>query len=466
MPLLRERNRGTHRLRAILVFSDLTGIALSFVLAFLVRFKLTGFPYAANLGLAHWWMLTGAGLAAVVIFGLHRLYDEEVYSRRLNQLPKIGRALLILFGMLFVLSFFLKSEVFFERRSIPLLSFTFTFLLVSSFRLILFHRIYRSMLGKGVGVTNVAIVGERQGAEELAQKILGFDTTRYRLVCILTQPSQLADLLRNRKVDEIFLTSFPLKETIDMASQCRDMRVGVNVVSDVFGVFTGKVDTELIDGLPLIRLNSSSNGSFPKILKRITDFTISLLTLLLLSPLLLLISMGIKLTSKGPVFFRQTRVGERGRQFTFYKFRSMFDNADSTTHRRWVKSFISNRGRDANGVQKMTRDERVTKFGYFLRRTSLDELPQLINVLRGEMSLIGPRPPIPYEAKLYETWHKKRLKAKPGITGLWQVSARSSVSFSEMVLLDIYYAENWSLGLDLEILLKTVPVVISRRGAF
>ncbi len=447
---------------------DFLGICLSLLFAFSVRFNLLGIskPGSVTLLPAHLWMLAGVGLTAILVFGLHRLYDEEVYSRRLNQLPKIGRALLILFAILFVFSFFLKSDLFFERRSIPLLSFSFAFVSVSFLRLILFREIHRRMLDRGVGVSRVAIVGEREKAEELARKILDFDRTRYKLVAILTQPVHLPDLLRTNRVDEVFLTSFPPKETIDIASECRDMRVGVNVVSDVFGVFTGKVDTELIDGLPLIRLNGVPNGSFPKVAKRFADLTITLLLLPLLSPLLGLIAIGVKLTSRGPILFTQKRIGEGGREFNFYKFRSMYENAESRTHRTWIRSFIYNSDSKPKGVQKITRDHRVTWFGYFLRRSSLDELPQLMNVLRGEMSLIGPRPPIPYEAELYKVWHKKRLKMKPGITGLWQVSGRSSVSFNQMVLLDIYYAENWSLSLDLEILLKTIPVVISRRGAY
>ncbi len=455
-------------MRALLILLDLAAVSFSFLIAFLLRFKLLGFLHRKpiSLGSAHLWMLMGIGLGAVLIFGLNRLYDKEVYSRRLNQFPSVFRAVLILFGVLFVVSFFFRSDVFFERRSIPILSFSFTLLLVSCFRLLLFNSFYRRMLARGIGVKRVAIIGERQKAEGLAERLSQFDGLRYRLAGMVAQPHELPQLIREKGIDEVFLTSFPPGETLEIASECRDMGVGVNVLSDVFGVVAGRVGTELIDGLPLVHLNGCSTSCFSRGVKRTWDLILSLLFLFLLWPLLVLISMGIKLTSKGPILFKQRRIGREGREFTFCKFRSMFHKVGSGRHRKYVRDFISNCNGDPKGIQKMTRDPRVTKFGHFLRKSSLDELPQLINVLKGEMSLVGPRPPIPYEVDLYQGWHAGRLGVKPGITGLWQVSGRSSVSFDEMVLLDIYYAENWSLGLDLEILLKTLPVVISRRGAY
>lgn len=290
------------------------------------------------------------------------------------------------------------------------------------------------MLERGIGVSRVVVVGPLKKARELAQKISDLDRIRYRLVGTVGESAWLPDIVEERGVDEVFLTSFSPQEIMDTASKCQEMKVRVNVLSDAFRVLAARPGVELIDGLPLIRLNGNSNGSPSRIVKRCSDLTISLLSILLLSPLLLLISVGIKLTSRGPVLFRQKRIGEGGKEFTFYKFRSMYENADSSAHQKWMEDFISNGDPDAKGVQKMTKDHRVTELGHFLRRSSLDELPQLVNVLKGEMSLIGPRPPIPYEAELYKRWHKKRLNTKPGITGLWQVSGRSSVSFNDMLL--------------------------------
>lgn len=207
-------------------------------------------------------------------------------------------------------------------------------------------------------------------------------------------------------------------------------------------------------------------------LKRSIDAVGSGLGLLLLSPVFLAIAIAIKLTSEGPVFFRQQRVGQYGKLFTVLKFRSMYSNNDHAVHKEYVLKLIADQaertgssGKSA-GVYKLTNDRRITPLGQFLRRTSLDELPQIINVLRGEMSLVGPRPAIPYELSAYQTWHRRRiLEAKPGITGLWQVKGRSLVKFDDMVRLDLRYATSWSLWLDLEILLRTPLAVIRGAGA-
>ena len=202
--------------------------------------------------------------------------------------------------------------------------------------------------------------------------------------------------------------------------------------------------------------------------KYLIDFAGSFSALVLFSPLFLGIAAGIKLTSRGPVFFRQERLGLNGSTFNFLKFRSMYVDSDSKSHQEYIKKYIeTNETHDGSGVFKMKNDPRITPFGSFLRRTSLDELPQFINVLRGEMSLVGPRPPIPYEFELYDYWHRTRLlSCKPGITGLWQIAGRSSTNFDEMVRLDLKYINEWSLWFDLKILFKTPLVVITGKGAY
>lgn len=215
------------------------------------------------------------------------------------------------------------------------------------------------------------------------------------------------------------------------------------------------------------------NRQFMLGVKRLIDVVLSTAMMIAIAPLFLMIAMSIKLTSRGPVFFRQQRVGQFGKTFTFLKFRSMYVNNDSIVHREYVTKLIAQgEAGDApkgggNSVYKLTNDKRITRIGGFLRRTSLDELPQFINVLRGEMSLVGPRPPIPYELAAYQTWHRRRvLEVKPGITGLWQVTGRSSVRFDEMVRLDLRYATSWTPLLDLKILLLTPLAVIKGSGAY
>jgi exopolysaccharide biosynthesis polyprenyl glycosylphosphotransferase len=205
-------------------------------------------------------------------------------------------------------------------------------------------------------------------------------------------------------------------------------------------------------------------------LKRLVDGAGAAVLLAVLSPVFLVLAFLVKRSSPGPVFFVQERLGRNGRPFKFYKFRSMRHDADDEIHRQFAAMFINgdNDGcRAKNGgkdLYKLKVDPRVTPIGSWLRRTSLDELPQLFNVLRGEMSLVGPRPPISYEIENYQPWHMERLKVTPGLTGLWQVMGRSQVSFDEMVHLDLHYINHWSLRLDLEILLRTIPVVLRGTG--
>jgi lipopolysaccharide/colanic/teichoic acid biosynthesis glycosyltransferase len=209
------------------------------------------------------------------------------------------------------------------------------------------------------------------------------------------------------------------------------------------------------------------------VVKRMIDIAGSALALLLCSPLLLAIALMVKFSSEGPVLFRQQRVGQYGKFFTFLKFRSMYANNDHRVHQKFMTELIASEaqgqgaGGSGNGQFKIKDDKRITRIGKFLRRTSLDELPQLINVLKGEMSLVGPRPPIPYELAAYQTWHRRRvLEAKPGITGVWQVTGRSRVRFDEMVRMDLRYAMAWSPWLDLKILLRTPFAVIRGSGAY
>ena len=215
-------------------------------------------------------------------------------------------------------------------------------------------------------------------------------------------------------------------------------------------------------------VSASSNDSGAK---RAVDIVFSLVVLIFGLPFYLLIAALIKLTSEGPVLFVQDRCGRDGAPFQFYKFRTMMaDNCDQP-HRQFTKSFIKGQAMQEGNESdkpmfKLKGDPRVTSIGRFLRRTSLDELPQFINVLKGEMTLVGPRPPVIYELAHYKEWHRGRLTVKPGLTGLWQVSGRSTVPFDEMVMLDLYYIENWSLTLDFNIVLRTIPVMFFGCGGY
>jgi len=217
-----------------------------------------------------------------------------------------------------------------------------------------------------------------------------------------------------------------------------------------------------------LRIGVPRYPAWERLAKRGIDIGFSAFVLTLGAPVFLLLAALVKLSSAGPVLFRQTRLGRDGRPFTFYKFRTMQHKNDDSVHRSFCENFIQGAGEPEGQTRvfKMMKDPRITPIGQFLRRSSLDELPQFINILRGDMSLVGPRPPISYEIEHYQDWHKDRLRVTPGLTGLWQVSGRSQVPFDEMVRLDLHYIANWSLGLDLRIIWKTIPVMIRGDGAY
>jgi len=272
----------------------------------------------------------------------------------------------------------------------------------------------------------------------------------------------LPSVLEEQEVDEVIIT-LPWqyhRKIMRIMAQCERRQIRTRIVPDVFQMTIHQMQVEDIAGIPMIGIKEVSISGLNQLLKRSIDLGCSTLAVILLAPLMGLVALMIKLESPGPVLFPQERVGKNGRRFTLYKFRSMIDGAESQ------KSALSSLNEADGPLFKMKDDPRTTRLGKLLRKLSIDEWPQFYNVLRGEMSLVGPRPPLQAEVEQYKEWHKRRLDISPGITGLWQVSGRSGLTFDEMALLDIYYIENWSLGLDAKILLQTIPKVIFGDGAY
>ncbi len=241
---------------------------------------------------------------------------------------------------------------------------------------------------------------------------------------------------------------------------CRAAAVEFRVVPDLFELSFDRINVLNLSGIPLIGLKELSLKGWNLVLKRAIDLSLIVLAAPLLLPLVGLIAWAIRRDSPGPAIFKQTRIGRGGQPFTVFKFRTMVADAEAR------KAELAHHNEADGPIFKIRNDPRLTRIGRILRRSSLDELPQLWNVVRDEMSLVGPRPQLPEEVAQYEEWHNRRLEVKPGMTGLWQVLGRSDTSFDEMVRLDIYYAENWSPGMDLRILLETVPAVLSGKGAY
>lgn len=293
-------------------------------------------------------------------------------------------------------------------------------------------------------------------------------------VKVISDLKGLPEAIRESGANEVIITdpNVPGDALFEvMMRSGRRRGVEFRIAPSLFNCLPRKTEIDQIGALPMITLFREPLSSVARITKRLSDLLIAASALAILSPLWLIIALLIKLDSKGPVFYKQERVGMDGRLFLFYKFRSMSMGSDDAPHREYQKRFIAgspeaNLGDQDQPVYKLASDSRVTRVGGVLRRLSLDELPQLFNVLRGDMSVVGPRPPIPYEVEAYDLWHRKRLDMKPGLTGLWQVSGRNRLPFDEMVRLDLFYIENWSLLLDLKIILRTLPVMLRGDDAY
>jgi exopolysaccharide biosynthesis polyprenyl glycosylphosphotransferase len=271
----------------------------------------------------------------------------------------------------------------------------------------------------------------------------------------------LTRLLETRSVDEVVLELVPHRwEEMQRAlALCEEVGVDVRIRPDIFGAALAKAYVDDLGGAPVLTYTTVPSHPGALLLKQALDYTLAGTAVVLLAPVMAATALLIKWTSPGPVLFRQERCGRNGRRFMLYKFRSMVRDAEQ------LRKELLDRNEMSGPVFKIARDPRVTPIGRFLRKTSLDELPQLFNVLRGEMSLVGPRPPIPEEVAQYERWQRRRLSMKPGITCLWQVNGRNEIDFEEWMKLDLHYIDTWSLKLDLLILLRTVGVVLSSRGA-
>jgi exopolysaccharide biosynthesis polyprenyl glycosylphosphotransferase len=327
---------------------------------------------------------------------------------------------------------------------------------------------FRIILIVGTEERALSLAKDIEKHKDLGLRILGFLSTgetsppqRLNGYSILGMAKDLPQLLEREVVDEIIfaISQEELKGMEGLFLLCEERGITARLAINFFPHVIAKTHLEELDGLPLLTFTTTPRNELLLILRRIFDFGGSLGLIVIFAPVFLLITLLVRLDSPGPIIYRQVRCGWNGRRFTFYKFRSMVQRAAER------QSDLAPYNEMNGPVFKMKRDPRVTRVGRFLRKTSLDELPQLINVLRGEMSFVGPRPPLPEEVEKYEGWQRRRLSMKPGITGLWQVRGRNRIDFDQWMKLDLEYIDNWSLWLDFKILLKTIPVVLSGKGA-
>lgn len=317
---------------------------------------------------------------------------------------------------------------------------------------------------RGIGLTRVLIVGGDAFGRSFYELLSQNPELGYASEGVITddQVEILGDRLRRTPVDEVMLASREMEpqEIMSVMATCQEHSVRFSMIPNLFNVLTSRIQVREIAGVPIFVLDERIFLRSSRILKRSIDLTLGSIALVLASPLIAIVSVLIKLDSRGSVVLTQTRIGKGARPFTVYKFRSMREDAEA------MKKELTQLNESRGPLFKIRDDPRMTRVGRVIRKLSIDELPQLINVFKGEMSLVGPRPPLPSEVDQYESWQRKRFDVLPGITGLAQISGRSDLSFEETLRFDFFYIENWSPLTDIKIMLKTLPGVILGRGAY
>lgn len=403
---------------------------------------------------------------------------------QLNVLMPLGMALLILgfAGLIFQEGI----PYFMENERLIFISFLLAAGLLSINRIFLVHLVFNKWLRRRFR-RQVVIVGHNGEADGIARHIIDYNapfwitgtvgtTKQSSLVCGVEKKClggliSLPDIVKKYKIDELIVTDDTLdkKTLISLLDYCTSSGISVWFPPKLMPIIDIKLYIDNFCGLPMVRLGAQKNSWVFNKLKHGFDALISIPLLFMLSPIFLLIAVAIKIDSKGPIFYRANAIGKNAGNFKMYKFRSMKINQENVIHKKFVTQLIEgkiSKEDDQGQSLKITEDPRITRIGKIIRKLSLDELPQIINVLKGEMSLVGPRPCLPYEFEIYPDWYKKRVHVRPGITGLWQVTGRSEVAFEDMILLDLFYIYNRTFVLDLQILFETIFVVLGKEGAY
>ncbi|MDO8672303.1 MAG: sugar transferase [Dehalococcoidia bacterium] len=464
-------------LRVSALFADAVFLVLAFILAYWMRYELElgrEVPEASYIRLQDYWLIM-FGLVAILLIAYFAsgLYADLSVTSVLDQ----GGIILGSTSMGVVVAL---AGIFFSHGQ-AYSRLLFVFFWGIAIGLLLVQRFIKKMVlinlrKKGIGTQRVLVVGAGplgrmvmhivSTEQSLPYQLVGFvedDCEDFigRFKC-LGRLSEMRSLTLTYQIDEVFiaLPNTSHRTVLQIMRQCERMGVSFKIVPDLYEMSLSRVSINDVRGIPLIGVKEVSISGGNLVVKRVVDIIVAAAVLAVLSPLWLFIAILIRLDSSGPVLFAQPRLGKGGVIFNCLKFRSMKVNAEAE------KEVLQEQNEASGPIFKMKDDPRVTRVGKLMRRLSIDEIPQFINVLKGEMSLVGPRPPIPAEVEQYEDWHKERLEIAPGITGLWQVSGRSDLPFDEMVMLDIYYIENWTLGLDFNILFRTIPAVLTGRGAY
>jgi exopolysaccharide biosynthesis polyprenyl glycosylphosphotransferase len=444
---------------------------LAMLLAYLIRFpgQRIRIEFALVIAIAPFVWL--GVFSAFGLYGLRRLAPAEEFRRLVWAVAVATTAITLI-------SFWSKSSL--SRVWVGLTWLLATVLLLSGRKV--WHRVTGQMRGDGRLAFRTLIVGANGEVDRLIEALAGPESGFRVVACVATAAgtpevasvrpdsalpvigdvSRIREAIQETRADSIFLASSSVtpEEAAEVTKAARQEGVEVHVSSSLPVVVSTRLTLQPIGDVMALSLRPVELSGRQAALKRGFDVVLSLVTLVVLAPVLVGIVLAIKLSSRGPVLFKQLRVGRHGKQFMMLKFRTMLKGAES------MLRDVAHLNEASGALFKIHNDPRVTRVGRWLRRWSLDELPQLFNVVRGDMSLVGPRPALPDEVAQYEEWHRGRLEIAPGVTGLWQVNGRADVEFDQYVRLDLFYIENWSLTYDLFILMKTIPALVSKKGAY
>jgi len=459
--------------------SDLILLAISFEVAYLVRAHLPELRlFYLTAGVAAGLLFTGGAVWAStgLILGVYRRL-ESFETRRMIR-DSLYQSFWLAVALATVIYLLQLGEVGAVSRSFIVLFVVVNFLLQSAYR-VSARRMRRFLQQEFAGYRYYLIVGTGPNAIEMARlierneergvRVMGFvgeaEGTK-PLAAILGRYSvrtlaELPQILEEHIVDEVIfaVSKSQLEKMEDLFLTCEEQGVKTRVLVDFFPHLRSEISLDRLGDLPLLTFSSTPENDYLLFLKRLLDVFLAVTLLCAGAPLLLLAAVLVRLTSRGPVVYRQLRCGLNGRKFWLYKFRSMYEDADRQ------QRDVAHLNEMDGPVFKIARDPRVTPVGRVLRKISLDEAPQLFNILKGDMSFVGPRPPLPQEVAQYEKWQRRRLRMKPGLTCLWALEGRNELNFARWMKLDMEYIDHWSLALDVKILLRTIPRVLTGRGA-
>jgi len=479
------------RIKLYIAALDISILVAALTVTFIIRYRTNLFGPAVQFPLNKFLLYMLFLFPYIIIFRLNNLYKQRIFLSSYEQFVQLSKSLLSLTAFYILVIFLFRHLLIKHSRSLVGLFFLISIFFLVVGRIAIFRNLYKLIKHNGILKRRIIVIGAGEAGSELLAKIREKPLEKenplenIEIVCFFDDDPQKkgknilgAPVLGNTddlelylrklkiKIDGIYIciSSIGYENIISLINKCKKFGYPVYLDSEHFRVINDRINIHEFGSLLSPAVYGVSNYFYTKFMKRLIDLVLVILLLAILSPLFFIISILIKITSKGPVFYKSQVLGKDEKDFVWYKFRTMKISQNPSVHNEFMFEMIKKKKKE--GILKIRKDKRITKIGKYIRKFSLDELPQLINILKGQMSLVGPRPCSSYEYSLYEEWHKKRFSVTPGITGLWQAFGRSSVSYDDMVIMDLYYIENMSFWLDLKIIFKTIPVVLFGKGSY